>query len=626
MNLAMLDVAIGLVLLYLLLSLVCSALLEGLQNFFNRRGLVLETQLLRLMGYRTLREFCSQPGFESLATRATDAAAAQDASASDQPPETTGLARWLRRLVQRLRRWLRRSRFPAYIPSDVFADLAVSWYQRSHRSREWCDDHEFGRVMLRLVSECDADQARLRAKVAEWFDKAMQRATGRFKARSNLWFSLIAVVLVIAANADTLRLATEMYRNPAIQEALVAQAGAWSEGKTSEVDTTKLKRAIQAFPLLGWPEREVAEQDRAAVQPTARWDRFVALSKVALGYLITVLALMMGADFWFNALQKLIRIRTSLKPEEAKADAAKAAEGAAGAAGSALELTPTGGRAAQPVAALPRTEPLLPVTLSANAATFARISAFAYDRSADPVLPDDLQAAGYSAGARFDDKATGTQGLLLEHADHRVLAFRGTEPSEFVDIQTDLKRTLVAFPNSVLDAGAGRVHQGFAQGLAGVWAQVIDALRAGDAARPLIVTGHSLGGALAVLAAFALRQQSTPLHVQGVYTYGQPRAGDAAFAEAYDSLFRLRHWRMVNHRDAVPRLPPRKMGFRHTGRVLYFGPDGTPSVDPSRWFRLLDLIPIDADMDWSSQVSEFATDHAIAAYIGLLSALEKEAG
>lgn len=616
MNLGMLDVAIGLVLLYLLLSLVCSAVLEGFQNFFNRRGLVLETQLLRLMGWRTLREFCSQPGFASLSARASSQPTTPPvASASDVEPKRTVLARW--------RHF---SQFPAYIPSDVFAELAVSWHERFHQSREWCDDHEFGRVMLRLGNECGADRARLQAKVAEWFDKTMQRASGRFKARTNLWFALIAVLLVIAANADTLRLATEMYRNPAIQQALVTQAdalagaqeatvipaheGAPEQGQSTgiKIASEDLRKAIQAFPLLGWPED-------VSWWP-AMWD-----AQRLLGYLITVFALMMGADFWFNALQKLIRIRTSLKPEEAKAATPTAPAGGAEAGGAAPALTFAlvgGGRAAASAVAPPKIEVPLPADLSARAPVFARISAFAYDRGEQ--LPAELTAAGYSAGLRFGDPRTGTQGVIVEHAEYRVLAFRGTEPSEFADIQTDLKKALIAFPKAVLESSAVRVHQGFAEGLASVWAPVTEALRSGDATKPLMVTGHSLGGALAVLAAYALRQQQAPFNVQGVYTYGQPRVGDGAFAEDYDRLLRLRHWRMVNHRDAVPRLPPREMGFRHTGRVLYLGPDGKPSIDPSRWFQLLDLVPIDAGADWNSQVREFVADHAITAYIKLLSA------
>ncbi|HBK56729.1 MAG TPA: hypothetical protein DDZ76_10705, partial [Xanthomonadales bacterium] len=69
MNLAILDVAIGLVLIYLLLSLVCSAVLEALSHYLNRRGYALERHLVRVMGRATLDEFCRLPGFAALKTR-----------------------------------------------------------------------------------------------------------------------------------------------------------------------------------------------------------------------------------------------------------------------------------------------------------------------------------------------------------------------------------------------------------------------------------------------------------------------------------------------------------------------------------------------------------------------------
>lgn len=627
MNFAMLDVAIGLVLLYLLLSLVCSALVEAINHLCNRRGAMLETQLERVMGRASVAEFRRLPGFAALATRG-EAKSRSGAPALQPPPgkATTGwamgsrvvaLARAMRlRIVAfwRARRWFpATSRFPSYIPSAKFAEIALAWHEKHNRSREWCDDHEFGRMLTGLSREVGDDRALSRHRIAEWFDQTMARTSGKFKAQTNLWYAAVALTLVLVANADSIRLANEIYRNPAIQSALVEQAqAAITEGRDAQAQSETLRNSLQQFPLLGWPEHR---PDPAALNNP--WQAF--------GYLITVLALMMGADFWFNALQKLIRIRTSLKPDEAKAAALAAPAGGAEAAGGAPAVALAGGgRTAVAAIALSRAEAPLPVNLSARAPAFARISAFAYDRGGQ--LPANLRAAGYLPGVQFGDTRTGTQGVILEHAEYRVLAFRGTEPGEFVDIETDLKKALIAFPKTVLESSAVRVHQGFADGLASVWASVTETLRSGGETKPLIVTGHSLGGALAVLAAYALRQQKAPFNVQGVYTYGQPRAGDSAFAEDYDRLFRLRHWRMVNHRDAVPRLPPRAMGFRHTGRVLYLGPDGQPSIDPSCWFQLLDLVPIDVGMDWSSQVREYAADHAITAYVDLLSRLDNRGG
>lgn len=609
MNLAILDVAIGLVLIYLLLSLVCSAVLEFVNESLNRRGGSLERQLKRLMGEGAFKEFCNLPGFATLKSR--------------EPFISKWIGRCLDKVkIRKLRRpvgWLRRrlkvSSFPSYIPNDAFADLAIDWYRKYHQSREWCDNEAFGKALAKLDVESGGDQNGFRTRVVEWFKNSMDRMGGRFRSKSNRWMFVIAVVVVLLSNANTFRLVNEMYRNPAVQQTLVAQAEAVAaNGKEDLTDPEKLRSTLKAVPLLGWPESESATNEeklswRDRVRYLIRGGRdyfrdFSVSDLVAVfGFALTILALMMGADFWFNALQRLVRIRTSLKPKKAKAKAEQAPPAPLPAAG--IKAKPSAPTAPLPYGLLPA------------ASVCAHISKFAYDGDADP-LPKVLQHAGYTKGPSFGDPGTETQGRFLEHDTHRVLSFRGTEISELGDIQTDLKKDLVKFPTALLDVGDVKVHEGFATGLASVWQQIRDYLHAAERPKPLLITGHSLGGGLAVLAAFALRRQAQPFPVQGVYTFGQPRTGDAAFAEAYDRLLRPLHWRAVNHRDVVPRVPTRSMGYRHVGRALYFGGDGTPSIDPTRWMTLLDSLPFDAETDWTAQVAEFGKDHFIDSYIEVL--------
>lgn len=629
MDLAMLDVAIGLILLYLLLSLVCSALVEAINHLLNRRGALLEVHLEQLMGKVSLDELGRLPDFASLCR-----------------PRAQGsgwvakIWAWKVRMLARIGIGKRGrgsliSRFPSYVPKEAFADLALAWQARYNQSREWCDDHEFGRMLSALTREA-GDLAQRRKRICEWFDRAMARASERFKARTQVWYALVAAALIVFANADSIRLANEIARNPAIQAALVSEAGdvlnnpalappTVDASPAAELTTpvtkpdandtkrnAELRKALQQFPLLGWPEE--GPEIGAAIR---------ARPSILLGYLITLLALLMGADFWFSALRKLVHIRNAVKPEE-KAPAAGGGGPGAPALGADRFLT-LAAVAPQPVqaeAVAAAREPV-PSDLAARAPVMARISAFAYVH-ADAADADaqfaPLASAGYRIGPRFADARTGTQALLLEHDSHRVLAFRGTEPAEFADIETDLRKKLIDFPAALGKAEAMRVHEGFAQALLSVWGDLLAAVRKDP--KPVLVTGHSLGGALALLAAFALRMQEAPPRVSGVYTYGQPRVGDAAFAEAYDRLLRPVHWRVVNHRDLVPRLPPREMGFRHSGRVLYFDAKGEASLDPSRWMQVLELVPVDAGADWNSQVREFASDHAIDGYVRLLAAIE----
>ena len=123
-----------------------------------------------------------------------------------------------------------------------------------------------------------------------------------------------------------------------------------------------------------------------------------------------------------------------------------------------------------------------------------------------------------------------------------VLAFRGTEKS-LRDWKTDLRARLVPARD---ERKPGLIHQGFQESYYAVETQVEAAL-AGFPGEPLYLTGHSLGGALAVVATRFLDAGS----LAACYTFGSPRVGDLSLAKE----FRTPIYRMVNAADAVPRLP-----------------------------------------------------------------------
>jgi GTPase SAR1 family protein len=72
--------------------------------------------------------------------------------------------------------------------------------------------------------------------------------------------------------------------------------------------------------------------------------------------------------------------------------------------------------------------------------------------------------------------------------------------------------------------------------------------------KTICLTGHSLGGALATLAAYRLRKQGFSIPIS-VYTFGAPRVGDSAFASKYEDS-KVLHFRIENKNDIVPHLPP----------------------------------------------------------------------
>jgi triacylglycerol lipase len=151
-----------------------------------------------------------------------------------------------------------------------------------------------------------------------------------------------------------------------------------------------------------------------------------------------------------------------------------------------------------------------------------------------------------------------------------VTAFRGTEPMKIQDWLSD--STTPPWPGP---AGKGFVHYGFAEALQSIYPQVRDAIMEfRDNDQTIWFTGHSLGGALAALAAMSLHFEDPRLLSDGVYTFGQPRMCDRLLASAHDEAFRDRTHRFVNNNDVVPQAPP-EPAFRHIQTLHYIDSSGT---------------------------------------------------
>ena len=158
-----------------------------------------------------------------------------------------------------------------------------------------------------------------------------------------------------------------------------------------------------------------------------------------------------------------------------------------------------------------------------------------------------------------------TQVFVGESSDSLVVAFRGSEAPNTLD---GLKDWLLTNANNYLilpegqsgtdfaAAGVGaRFHRGFLDALAMVWEPLFAAVDQAQKAkeRPVWITGHSLGGAIALLAAW--RFQRNFLAVHEIVTFGAPMIGNEAAAKAFEQEFSGKIYRYVDLEDVVPHLP-----------------------------------------------------------------------
>ncbi|QKX55240.1 uncharacterized protein TRUGW13939_02332 [Talaromyces rugulosus] len=187
------------------------------------------------------------------------------------------------------------------------------------------------------------------------------------------------------------------------------------------------------------------------------------------------------------------------------------------------------------------------------------------------------QCSKVSTGATviqfFNITSTDTQAAFWKLPSEKqiIVSIPGTDGTE--DYLTDFNFFFTGYDSPGVKCPEGcLVHNGFLGSWNSLATELIPALEDVLDANPdynTIITGHSLGGALAQLA-FASLITDPKYRVLEAYTYGQPRVGNGIFANYIDALagasdddigiFR----RVTHYNDGVPLLPPRIFGFSHS--------------------------------------------------------------
>lgn len=719
--LGLLESAIGLVLIYLVLSLICSAWVEGIVNWTGLRGENLRDLLKILTGgdEKVANLLLAQPQLRSLFAPAEDVrkgtywvrrALAVFSDRGDaqkagfRPPSYIPPERFARALAEmalgespdRLRaapELLERRLDEASIREQL--ELAREQAQEDADAGvlaipgECCKPDEIAveraarhlsGVLNRLWMQSGGRPEDFVAEVEQWFEDGTDRAGGWFKRKLAPKLLAVGVVVAVVLNVDTLEILSRLSSDPELRQAVVAAAiervetgqgddEAPSAQAEFEDEFRQAKQALlQLEPLLGWRASSLPDAEGRGAGDWIWW----TLLKL-VGLLATAIALSLGAPFWFDVLQKLVRIRASVSQADVeKRDAereqrlAEAGRGDFKTPAAMLPADVAGGGdgatgPARLVSGMVGLAPTADAPDRVNARWMAELASLAYDHERDEV-EEALKPLGLNLDDWIDHgsisldgglEAIDTQGFVASNQDLVVVAFRGTETDSPADVLTDLqawKLPMEGF-DDLPENQRPRAHHGFVEALEAVredlW-KTLEKLGSRNAARPVWFVGHSLGGALAVLAAVgyaiwrdekyrqwdeSLRKagsderesrgretRETPPHlppVGWIYTVGQPAVGDERLAAWLEARFGKRLVRTVNNRDVVPRLPSPLIGYAHAGTELYFDSFGRMKVDPSGWYRGIDVLLVDPDKV-RERARESVGDHDRNTYIGLL--------
>ena len=344
-----LDVAIGLMFVYLIMSLICSSLRELAEGWFKTRAMFLHVGLRQLLrddtGADLVRMLHEHPSVYALY------------QGDYQPIAGSGTVKWFRRLL-----W--KTNLPAYIPASNFAvallDIAARGEptqapQATSASPKLAVDDirariaelknpQVQRAVLAAIDMAGGDITVAQKNIEAWYNGAMDRVSGWYKRRTQAWLFSLGTGLAVWFNVNTLTIARYLYHDETARAALVANAESATRDSSLQrlpLDTL-LVRLDQLDLPIGWSYGVAGERPRrtpagsatataAAVPGVATGAEHVTLPALrqrlesatrgqwltaVAGWLTTGLAISLGAPFWFDLLNKVMVIRSTVKPRE----------------------------------------------------------------------------------------------------------------------------------------------------------------------------------------------------------------------------------------------------------------------------------------------------------------------
>jgi hypothetical protein len=285
----MLDIAIGMIFIYLLVSLICSSINELIERQLKNRGADLE---------KGLRELLDDKDGTKLVKQIYDHGMINGLFKGEYDPDD-------------------KSNLPSYIPARNFALAIMSIVSSKDPGNiqsavAKIENTKVRNALMAMLEVAGTDATKLRDSVENWFNSTMDRVSGWYKRRSQKIIFLLGFFAAAAININSITIANDLWIHKAERDAIVAAA----QGYLAQHSTAPTGRdaslkdnveAIEGYGLpIGW----------AKPLPCGTWKWVIFAVSSLLGWLITACAVSLGAPFWFDLLNKFVVIRSTVKPHE----------------------------------------------------------------------------------------------------------------------------------------------------------------------------------------------------------------------------------------------------------------------------------------------------------------------
>jgi hypothetical protein len=340
-----LEIAIGLSFIFFLLSVIASAVSEAIAGVINLRGKTLLAGIKGMIGdVEIAKAVFDHPLVRTNGMKKKRAEKAEQRDGKEA--ERSFFAKLWAALGKPVARLRDLERKPSYVSAENFA-LAFLETKKVKEGEPGASAPEtagqaklpvFLKEQLNALGVGKAEEVAKEdvKKVEEWFDDSMERVSGWYKRRSQ-WVTLaIAIAVAVGLNANTVRIAERLEQEPATRQAVATAAEKSIEKEASAPETVAQKQArekeegeLKKPPAAvveiqkGGEHLSEASKELAALNLPIFWSKANALHsmpwwKDALGWLITVIAISLGAPFWFDTLNKLANLRLAGKSPEEK--------------------------------------------------------------------------------------------------------------------------------------------------------------------------------------------------------------------------------------------------------------------------------------------------------------------
>jgi hypothetical protein len=316
LGLPILDVAIGIAFFYLVFALVCTTVNETLSRWLKKRPKTLEEALRQLLGSDAAKNLIlNHPLVKGLSRKGT------------------------------------KTPIPSYIPSATFATALLDQVTGANPIR---DDEALRKgfdtlppdaaaALKALYQKANGNWDQFHALVEEWYNHAMDRATGWYKRYVQMQTKVLALIIVLWVNFDTLHVTERLWSDSALRASVVDEAKSRAQARNSGElplavynDASKPEKGTAVEPdespltpkeqqlinsVTGWQQdlKELRDNiQRHPDQKSSLWTEWFLMH--LLGWTLSIFAISLGAPFWFDVLNRFMNLRNAGRaPDEPRA-------------------------------------------------------------------------------------------------------------------------------------------------------------------------------------------------------------------------------------------------------------------------------------------------------------------